>query len=810
MSDGNQEEPKEASDVLTEPEHFLFIRNSEPFLEKWLFKKAHWALLLTAILTVVLFIQMLGIKPDARIEKLIPLEHPYIQNFLKHRDALGSAVSQLKVVVSVTDGDVFSADYFSLLQKVTDEAFFISGVDRSGMKSLWTPNVRWTEVTEEGFQGGPIFPSHYQGSQTDVEEVRSNILKSGQVGRLVANDFKSTLIEVPLYEKDPTTGEKLDYSKLSTAFEEKIRNQYQSDYIRVHIIGVPKIIADLIEGFKYIVLFFLLAVLISLVLLWLHLRCFISGILVLLCSLSAVIWQLGLVKWLGYGIDPYSVLVPFLVFAIAVSHGVQIVNGIMHWQAEEGMSPESSARLAFRQLYVPGMLALVSDAIGFLTLMFIDIGVIQELAITASIGIAAIIVTNLFILPVICSKYSMRQAALDRVRFGATQKTPLWVALSHCAERVYAKKLMIVFLILMGVGIWGSLYLEIGDLDQGAPELHPDSRYNLDNQFVVDNYTTSSDVLVIMTETPAEGCTLFPVLEGIDLLMWQLNNTVGVQGVVSLTTVAKLVTKGYNEGYPAWEALPRNQAVLNTSVQRAPTELINADCSMTPVAVYLDDHKADTLKRVVAAVETFKDENDTENLMNFKLASGNAGVEAATNAVIEQAQYRMLVFVYVVVGILCWLTFRSWRALICILSPLLLTSMLCQALMAWLGIGVKVATLPVIVLGVGIGVDYGIYIFSKYESMLIQKDSARDAYYETLISTGKAVGFTGITLAIGVATWIFSLIKFQADMGVLLTFMFLWNMVGALIFIPAFAAFVVDPIALKERHQRLHGQLSPA
>ena len=176
-------------------------------------------------------------------------------------------------------------------------------------------------------------------------------------------------------------------------------------------------------------------------------------------------------------------------------------------------------------------------------------------------------------------------------------------------------------------------------------------------------------------------------------------------------------------------------------------------------------------------------------------------MEAATNAVIEQAQYRMLVFVYVVVGILCWLTFRSWRALICILSPLLLTSMLCQALMAWLGIGVKVATLPVIVLGVGIGVDYGIYIFSKYESMLIQKDSARDAYYETLISTGKAVGFTGITLAIGVATWIFSLIKFQADMGVLLTFMFLWNMVGALIFIPAFAAFVVDPIGYCNTHR---------
>jgi len=153
----------------------------------------------------------------------------------------------------------------------------------------------------------------------------------------------------------------------------------------------------------------------------------------------------------------------------------------------------------------------------------------------------------------------------------------------------------------------------------------------------------------------------------------------------------------------------------------------------------------------------------------------------------------MLICVYGVVSLLCLLTFRSWRPVLCIMLPLVLTSILCQALMAQLGIGIKVGTLPVIALGVGIGVDYGIYIYSRLESYLQMGHSLREAYLETLLTTGKAVCFTGLTLAIGVGTWILSPIKFQADMGILLTFMFLWNMIGALWLLPALARFLIKP-----------------
>lgn len=191
-------------------------------------------------------------------------------------------------------------------------------------------------------------------------------------------------------------------------------------------------------------------------------------------------------------------------------------------------------------------------------------------------------------------------------------------------------------------------------------------------------------------------------------------------------------------------------------------------------------------------MQDFAKDHEKDDL-KFKLAAGNAGIEAATNEVIKQSELTILILVYICVAVMCLITFRSFAATLCIVLPLILTSVLGNALMATLGIGVKVATLPVIALGVGIGVDYGIYIYTRLESFLRMGLSLQEAYYETLKSTGKAVLFTGLCLAIGVATWIFSAIKFQADMGLMLTFMLLWNMFGALWLLPALARFLINP-----------------
>lgn len=771
--------------------------------ERLIFDHRIFLLLFFAITTILFGVQASKLKVDASFEKMIPMEHPYIKSMFEHLDDIGAGGTQIQISVEATEGDIFDAEYMDALRKISDEVFYLEGVDRRSLKSLWTPNVRWSEVTEQGFEGDAVIPSNYDGSEPTIEALRRNILRSGQVGRLVADNFKSTIVQANLFDRHPETGEPLDYGRFSSDLEEKIRDRYQNDKIKIHIIGVAKVFGDLLEGGMSIVLFAAITFVITAILLFFYSRCITATIAPLVCSVMAVVWQLGLLHTLGYGLNAYSMLVPFLVFAIGVSHGVQMINAIA-LEISRGTESYLAARRAFRFLYVAGMTALVSDAIGFITLYIIEIEVIKILAVAACMGVAVIILTNLVLLPVILSYVGISKSGIRHTQNKKKADPKFWKLLAKCADPKVARVSVVLAALGFGLGYVGGLDLKIGDLDEGAPELHPDSRYNLDNKFIVDNYATSSDILMVLVETETEACSKYENMAVIDRFGWEMENVPGVETAISLTMVTKQVLMGFSEGNLKWNSLSRDQRAIDSTFFAIPQPLVNTDCDFAPVILFLKDHKADTLSGVVTAVEAFAAENNTDKL-KFLLGSGNAGVEAATNQVIGTAQSRMLLLVYAVVSVLVFISFGSISTVICIIVPLALTSALCQALMAYLGIGVKVATLPVIALGVGVGVDYGIYIYGRLETFLKEGQNLQEAYLNTLTTTGKAVGLTGIALAIGVATWIFSPIKFQADMGKLLTFMFLWNMVGALWLLPALAHFLIKPEKIIAKAERKNG-----
>jgi predicted RND superfamily exporter protein len=303
----------------------------------------------------------------------------------------------------------------------------------------------------------------------------------------------------------------------------------------------------------------------------------------------------------------------------------------------------------------------------------------------------------------------------------------------------------------------------------------------------------------VIVKTPRDGCLKPDVLMDIDRLDAALRDIPGVQTTRSLADAVSKMTSGLNEASPKWITISHNQALNNTAVLRAQdvdNELVNGGCSVTPVVAYLEDHKSGTLARVLEATEAFAAEHDREGI-EFLPAAGTAGVESVTNIVVQQASRTMLIWVYAAVIVLCLITFRSWRATLVTVLPLMLTSILCEALMVFLGMGIKVATLPVIALGVGIGVDYALYLVSVQLALQRRGLSLSESYRGAVQFTGKVVGLVGVTLAAGVVTWAFSPIKFQADMGILLTFMFLWNMLGALILIPALSHFLLRSVAAK-------------
>jgi len=521
---------------MSSQESFNMQHNQDKasLLERLIFNNRPAVIGICVLVSLFLFWQAMLIRPSTSFEKMIPLEHPFIQNMIEHRNDLANLGNTVRISVEAKDGDIFSKAYMETLRQIHDEVFYIPGVDRSALKSLWSPSVRWTEVTEEGFAGGEVIPQTYDGSPDSLEQLRNNVLKSGQVGRLVANNFKSSIVDVPLLESypdpnDPGRQIKLDYQAFSHQLEDLIRNKFeaQNPNVKIHIVGFAKKVGDLIDGLMMVVMFFGIALVITWVLLYWFTWCIRSTIAVLITTLVAVVGQLGLMHAVGFGLDPYSMLVPFLIFAIGISHGVQKINGIA-LQSSEAENALTAARRTFRQLFLPGMIAILADAVGFITLLIIDIGVIRELAIGASIGVAVIVFTNLILLPGAISYVGISKKAIERSKKDATREHPFWRLLSSFASPKVAPVSVLLALAMFGGGLWYSQNLKIGDLDQGAPELRPDSRYNKDNAFIIDNYSTSSDVLVVMVKTPTEGCSVYKTMAPVDELMWKMENTPGL------------------------------------------------------------------------------------------------------------------------------------------------------------------------------------------------------------------------------------------------------------------------------------------
>ncbi len=787
-------------------------------LERLLFSHRLWVLLICAVVTALLGWQTTRLQLNASFEKTIPVQHPYVRNYLEWQGELSGLGNAVRIAVANPAGSIYQAKYLDTLRQLSDEVFLIPGVNRVQMKSLWTPSTRWVGVTEDGLEGGPVIPEGYDGSSASLGQLRMNVARSGEIGQMVAADGRSSVIYLPLLQQ--ADGKALDYGVLSERLE-SLRQKYEARGVTVHITGFAKISGDLIAGVRAMLGFFVAAVLIAMAAVYWSTRCVRSTLLVVGASLVAVLWQLGMLPLLGYSLDPYSILVPFLVFAIGMSHGAQKMNGIMQ-DIGRGVTPLVAARLTFRRLFLAGLTALLADAVGFAVLLIIDIQAIRELAAAASLGVAVLIVTNLILLPVLLSytgvsaKAAQRSLRAERKAEAAAdthnrQTAPTGIAglLDRFTQRRWATAAVVGAVVLGAGGLVASQRLAIGDLDPGAPELRADSRYNLDAAYMNRSYGAAGDVLAVMVSTPEGGCSRYDTLNKVDALEWRLRQLPGVDSTNTLALLNRRVLVGLNEGNPKWYELLSNQDMLNTVTAGAPRGLYNDACSLLTVYAYLRDHKAETLASVVASVEQFAAVNDTADT-RFLLAAGSAGIEAATNIVVHDAWRKMLALVYCAVAVLCFVTFRSWRAVLAAVLPLMLTSVLAEALMVALGMGVKVATLPVIALGVGIGVDYALYILSVTLARMRAGATLSQAYHQSLLFTGKVVMLTGITLAAGVITWVASPIKFQADMGLLLAFMFLWNMLGALVLLPALAHFLLRPAspALASAPARLEAQVS--
>ena len=764
------------------------LNRSIKLLEHWLF--SHWRVVVAALLglTAVMGFFAAQLRMDAGFEKQIPIGHEYVRTFRKYRDDLFGA-NRLTVVVKARHGSIWTKEGLERLYDVTQAVTLLPNVDRLGVQSLWTPNSFVNEITEDGFRAEPVIP----GTETPqnltthaIDEIRKAVDRGGFVGSLVARDQSAAMITAELNETD-AQGNKLDYIKFNRVLEERIRKPFEDGNYEVQIIGFAKQIGDIADGARGVLLFCAIALVLTAVAVYWYCRSVRFTILPIACSLTSLVWQFGTLKLLGFGLDPLAVLVPFLVFAIGVSHGVQQINFIVR-ELAHGKTSLEAARHSFTGLLIPGTLALITAFVSFVTLLLIPIPMIRELAITASLGVAYKIVTNLVMLPLIASRFSFTRAYAQQAMFKRERRAQWLRALARIAEPRNAVITLAVVSVVFGVAVWQSRDRVVGTLQPGAPELRPEARFNRDSVSIANSFDVGLDWLTVVIEAPPNSCESPAVGYYGDGLVYAMQTVPGVVSVSSYATMLRTYNQGYNEGNPKMAVIPidpGNYASLSAEIARV-HGYMRADCSMTSVNIYLSDHKASTINRIISAVKAYGASHVVPGV-KIRLAAGNAGVLAATNDEVERTELPMMLYVYLAIVLLVFIVYRDLRAVVACCLPLTVGTFIGYWFMKSFQIGLTVATLPVMVLAVGIGVDYAFYIYNRLQGHLAGGESIVKALEHAILEVGMATIFTAITLAIGVATWSFSALKFQADMGKLLAFMFIVNLVMAMTALPALA-----------------------
>ena len=757
---------------------------------------AHYIFEFRVLVLAILFLasnflayQAYQLEVGTDFSRMVPQNHSYIQSYEPFKQFFGGG-NQIRMDVSVKEGTVVNTEFLKQVQKITEDVMFVKGVDRLKVRSIVSPETKYVLITEDGFNMGPVVPARVPEDEAGLARIQNNINQARLKGRMVSMDMKSVLISAEIYE----TG--VDYHSIYSQLN-NIREKYSDDDISIHINGFAMVMGFVNDALPKTLGMFLVATLITFIILC---RCFRSirlAILPLISSSFAVLWSLGIARMLGIKLDPMTTIVPFLVFAIGVSHGIQMVKRYQ----EQCLIHEEGYYAAFHSLsglMVPGVIALATDCIGFLTIMFVPILVIQDLAITASIGIACIIIANTLVLSLSLSFLPNLCRQIDGSMLKPTEAI-IYRAMKRVSTWTYGKNayhVAILSFLLLLIGLFTARTTTVGDVNPGEPLLWEDSVYNQDAAKIMKDFMLGVDALSVVVAQEAQGtCKNYEILRVMEDYEQEIGQVPGVTFVFSPLMIARAVNEMLHEGDIRWRSLPKESQELGALFAFAgstdDTEFMNMGCQAMNIRVFLSDHKGDTIRRVISKSKEFIATHPLPEGAEMVLAGGNVGMMAATNEEVAEAQVPMLLLIYLSIVVLCALIFRNLKAPFFIVVPLFLVSVLATAFMKLFGLGLNVNTLPVASLGVGIGVDYGIYIYSRLTSELKSRDSFQEAVEETLKTTGIAVLYTALTLSAGVITWLFSDLKFHADMGLLLGFIFVSNMIGATVLLPALV-YLVD------------------
>ena len=778
--------------------------DSKLFLQKidaLIFSKPIFTLASIFLVTLFFATQIKGVRLVSDFADLLPQQHPYIQLHNEISDTFGGA-NNIIVGVEVTQGTIFTNEILALIHNLTQAVDSITGVNHNLVSSLTHRSVRKVWLNETGgINSDPYYdPTKGNLSAPALQQLNDDALSNPRVsGFLVSPDGKAGLIRATLNEGQ------LDYEKTFSELQQ-IRARYATPGVTIHATGHPVLVGWVHTYVDQILQIFLYTVLIMLILLVVYFRRLYGIVLPLLGIVLTTIWGVGTLSLLGYNLDPLMMVVPFLISARAMSHGIQLVERY-YSEFETCKNSQKAAQMTFNSLFRPGSLGVISDAIGLLIIAVGSVPINDKLAHYASLWALSVVFTVLIMIPALLAVLPAPKAPAVKQRSWVQGVMP--VTAKVAARREYAAGFLCLTAACLMAGGYLSSRVQIGEAEPGSPLLYQDHDYNVSSNAVNTLFPGSEELYVIARTDDKGGLKNPDVIAALADFKNHMLYDPQLGGAKGVPDLVKQVNRILHNNDPRWAQIPYEASYIgglffaymaSSPIPGALKEFIDHDEANANMVFFYKDHKGETIRRAIHQAKTWieNEENQIEGL-NLLLGGGPIGVIAAINEAAYQTNLIIIPLVLLLIFAFVAYFYLSFHAGWLMLLAMSFATLLTYAYMGVAGIGININTVPIIAVGIGVGIDYSIYIMDRIREEYKKLRNIEKAITKAIATTGVAIGFTATTLIGGVVMWVFiSDLRFQADAALLLCVMLVLNALAAIFLVPAWIrlflpAFIIQP-----------------
>lgn len=734
---------------------------------------------------------------------LLPQSHEFVKVHNKYSGTFGGA-NNIVVMYSVEEGTIFTKEHLTAIFKMTEGMDTVYGVNHNQIESIGHRTVRHLRVAAGGtLRAEPIMLRAPQ-TQEEVDETRRIVHNAENVyGLIVSLDDKAALIRANFIEG------RLDYKRIFEDVNSKVITPFETSDVKIYAAGEPRLYGWVYKYAGDVFFILVITYCIEWILRWLYFHDWRGALRPTMTGVIAAFWGMGFIHLIGLALDPLMLVMPFLITARAVSHAIQMHDRYYEEFEKCGWNKRRAIVASFAELFVPTFSGVITDALGVLVIILVPVIMLQKLAVTASWWILAITVSEMMLNPIVYYYLKAPEPELVVLRErGAFRK--FIERFTHVLMSPTGRKVTLAsWATLTAVGVFFMRGLTIGDPTSASPLLFEESPYNVSHTQIQERFGGVEPLIVVSEGFDKDAMKDPQVLRTMEKFQRALEGDPDIGYSFSLADIIRAVNRVFHELEPKWAVIPDSWTDIgglffiffSGSPPTETAKYVDPSYTTAHVTFFAKNHQGDNIRRIIARCKNFIAENPMEKA-SFKLAGGLIGVLAAANEELVRNDILMNFLGFFTIWIILLFTYRSFSCGLFLLGPLICSNIIVNAYMAVNNIGINIHTLPLVTVGVGFGIDYGLYIVSRVIEEIQVKGDLVESVREALVTSGKAVTFTAVTMIVSTAFWITSNIRFNAEMGLLLAIWMAISYVGSQTLLPILILTFKPKFILKEANTK--------